>query len=77
MHCRVRYLLDFDLKIRSGQVWSLGKGGFSDLFLKLIVKKNPYKCCTQNLNYNYIEILCAIFAQGFCTIQSYGTIKGA
>ena len=22
MHCRVRYLLDFDLKIRSGQVWS-------------------------------------------------------
>ena len=21
MHCRVRYLLDFDLKIRSGQVW--------------------------------------------------------
>ena len=23
MHCRVRYLLDFDLKIRSGQVWEL------------------------------------------------------
>ena len=21
MHCRVRYLLDFDLRIRSGQVW--------------------------------------------------------
>ena len=32
MHCRVRYLLDFDLRIRSGQVWSralmllIGKG---------------------------------------------------
>jgi hypothetical protein len=25
MHCRVRYLFDFDLKIRSGQVWGVKK----------------------------------------------------
>ena len=27
MHCNVRYLLDFDLKIRSGQVWGGWEGG--------------------------------------------------
>ena len=29
MHCRVRYSLEFDLKIRSGQVWKICNPGIS------------------------------------------------
>ena len=38
MHYRMRYLLDFDLKIRSGQVWARKTHGPQDYFLLLLCK---------------------------------------
>ena len=43
MHCRVRYLLDFDLKIRSGQVWNV-----SNPFLRFPTWFRKNKWCLPN-----------------------------
>ena len=40
MHCRVRYLFDFDLNIRSGQVWGLTL--VEMLFFNLILNFNTW-----------------------------------
>ena len=43
MHYRVRYLLDFDLKIRSGQVWRrYSKNEFSQKHLQKGINPNTY-----------------------------------
>ena len=56
MHCRVRYLLNFDLKIHSGQVWCRNSNFVHALLMKTW-KKNTFKSLTRQLKTHMIPIL--------------------
>ena len=77
MHYRVRYSLDFDLKIRSGQVclkvlWVVGEGVFLDLvyyvtqvfsYSILNVSVKIVLCLSRNLLFAISYFLFSVFQQ--------------